>query len=46
MTGASLMHGAPLKAGALGQSRGMGWEGKWEEDSGWGNTCTPVADSC
>jgi len=20
--------------------------GRWERDSGWGNTCTPVVDSC
>ena len=25
-----------LKAGALGQLRGIGWEGRWEECSGWG----------
>ena len=30
-----------LEAGALGQPRGS-WEGVWE----WGDTCTPVADSC
>ena len=30
-----------LKAGALGQPRGMGWEGF----SRWGDTCIPVADS-
>ena len=27
-----------LGAGALGQHRGMVWEGRWEEGSGWG-TC-------
>ena len=27
-----------LKAGALGQPRGMGWEGKWEGDSGLGGS--------
>ena len=35
-----------LKAGALGQPRGMGWGGRWEEVSAWGNTYAPVADSC
>ena len=25
-----------LKAGALGQPRGMGWGGRWEGGSGWG----------
>ena len=35
-----------LKAGALGQPRGMGWGGRWEQGSGQGNTCTSVADSC
>ena len=34
------------KAGALGQLRGMGWGGRWEGGSEWGNTCTPVTDSC
>ena len=36
------------KAGALGQPRGIGWGGRWEEGSGWGgeDTCIPVADSC
>ena len=36
------------KAGALGQPRGIGWGGRWEEVSGWGgeDTCIPVADSC
>ena len=24
------------KAGALGQPRGMRWEGRWEGNSGWG----------
>ena len=31
-----------LKAGALGQPRGIGWG--W--GSGHGDTCTPKADSC
>ena len=34
------------KAGALGQLRGIGWEGMWEGGSGWGDTCIPVANSC
>ena len=46
MTGASLMHGAPLKAGALEQLRRVGWGEKWEVGSGWRDTCAPVADSC
>ena len=29
------------KDSALGQPRGIRWEG----DSGWGDTCIPVADS-
>ena len=35
-----------VKAGALGQPRGMGWVGRWKEGSGWGDTCTPMADAC
>ena len=35
-----------LKVGALGQHRGMGWGGRWEGGSGWGDTCAPVGDSC
>ena len=31
------------KPGALGKSRGMGWEGRWEWGSGQGDTCRPVA---
>ena len=32
MTSASSMHEAGIpKAGALGQPRGMGWGGRWEE---------------
>ena len=34
------------KASALGQSRGIGWGGRWEGGSGWGDTCIPVAYSC
>ena len=34
------------KAGALRQPRGVGWGGRWEGDSGRGDTCTPVTDSC
>ena len=30
-----------LKAGALGQPRGIGWGGRWEEGSGPGDTRTP-----
>ena len=33
------------KAGALGQPRGMGWGGRCEVGSEWGDTCTLVADS-
>ena len=33
-----------LKTGALGQPKGMGWGGKWEQGLGQGHTCTPVAD--
>ena len=47
MTSASSMHEAgDPKASALGQPRGMGWGGKWDGDSGWGDTCVPMADSC
>ena len=35
-----------LKAGALGQPRGMDWGGRWKGGSGWGDTCTPMADAC
>ena len=34
------------RAGALGQPRGMGWEGRWERGSGMGDTCAPEGDSC
>ena len=34
-----------LKVGALGQPKGMEWGGRWEWGSGWGDTCTAVADS-
>ena len=40
ITCASLMYEAGhSKAGALGQPRGMGWGGRWEKGSGWGDTC-------
>ena len=35
-----------LKAGALGQPRGVGWGGMWEGSLHGGDTCTPMADSC
>ena len=35
-----------LKTGALGQPRGWGWGGRWEESSEWGEHVTPMADSC
>ena len=35
-----------LKAGALGQPRGMECGGRRERVLEWGDTCTPVADSC
>ena len=35
-----------VKAGALGQPRGMGWGGRREGHSGWGDTYAPMADSC
>ena len=35
-----------LKAGALGQPRGMGWGGRWERGLGQEDRCTPLADSC
>ena len=34
------------KASALGQPRGMGWGGRWEEGSGYGDICVPVANPC
>ena len=30
-----------LKAGALGQPRGMGWGGRWKRGSGWGTHVHP-----
>ena len=30
-----------LKAGALGQPRGLGWGGEWERGSGWGTHVHP-----
>ena len=38
--------GRALKAGALGQPRGIGWGGKCVRGSGWEDTCTSMADSC
>ena len=35
-----------VKAGALGPPRGMGWGGRWEGASGWGDTRASVGDSC
>ena len=35
-----------LKDGVLGQLRGMGYGGKCEQGSGWGDTCTAMDDSC
>ena len=42
MTSSSSMHETGhSKPGALEQSRGMGWEGRWEGDSGQvGHVCT------
>ena len=34
------------KASALGQPSGMGCGNRWAGDSGWENTCVPIADSC
>ena len=34
------------KAGASGQPKGMGRRGRCVRVSGWGDTCTPVADTC
>ena len=34
-----------LGPGALGRPRGIGWRGRWERGSGWGNTCKSMADS-
>ena len=34
------------KACALGQPRVIGWGGRCEWGSGWGDTYTPMADSC
>ena len=42
MTSPSSMHEAGhSKPGALGKSRGMGWEGRWEWGSGWGTRAHP-----
>ena len=51
MTSPCLMHETAIKASALGQPRGMGWDGKGggrgvQDWRGGGDTCTPVADSC
>ena len=35
-----------LKAGALGQPRGVEWGGRWKGGLRQGDTCTTVADSC
>ena len=29
-------HSKPVSPSALGQPRGMGWDGRWERGSGWG----------
>ena len=34
-----------LGPGALGRPRRIGWRGRWEGESGWGNTCKPMAVS-
>ena len=35
------------KTGALYQSRGVGWGGRWERGSkGGGDICVPMANSC
>ena len=47
MASVSLMHEAGhSKPVALGQPREMRWGGRWEWDSGWGNTCASMVDSC
>ena len=48
MISASSMHeaGQALKAGALGQPRGMGWGGRWGAVQDGGDACALVADSC
>ena len=34
------------KASALGQPRGVGWEGKWEGLQDGGDTCIPGVNAC
>ena len=34
-----------LGPGALGRPRGIGWRGRWEGRSEWGNTCKSMTDS-
>ena len=47
MTSSSSMHETGhSKPGALEQSRGIGWEERWEGLQDWGDTCIPMADSC
>ena len=46
MCPSSMHENRALKAGALGQPRGMEWAGRWEGCLGWEDTCTPMADSC
>ena len=46
MTSPSSLHETALKASALAQPREMGWGERWKGVSGWGDTCTPMADSC
>ena len=41
MTSPSSIHETEVKAGAMGQPRGMGWEGRWEGVSGWGTHVHP-----
>ena len=45
MASSSSVREKALKACALGQSREMGWGGRWERGLGWGDTCIAVADS-
>ena len=34
------------QTGALAQSRGVEWGGRWEEVQKGGDICIPMADSC
>ena len=46
ITSPGWMHETSAQAWCMGRPRGIGWRGRWEGGSGWGNTCKSMTDSC